>query len=502
MTIWYFHPYEKNTDKCEQENSQISSYFGKNFEITIFCPFQKLENIKNDGYTLQTICCQNSIVHNFMCDELVLSYESQLSLCAYAEKEALPDAIIFNGSNALPYFTILYSYLNMDKYKNCPIFLMPQDNLVQDVPPYLLPNWTIERLNTFCVENSHVITTKNCDELIADIERYKNNYTTPANFPFITKRKQTPILTEIAAAEKGNLTVVIPFYNAGKTLPETLASAFASNYPNIEVILINDGSTDEESLSVLKEEAEKYPQLTVISTQNYGLSAVRNLGCKMSKSEYITFLDSDDTVSSTYYSKCIAILNQYSNVGYVGSWLELFGDSAGIVPYLSSSLPEMLLYNSQASFCVSRRNVYESFGKNNVNMKNGLEDHDGWLSIAENGWFGVMIPEALCQYRLSSTSLSAQFSGDITHQKQMKLFSQLESQHTALYREYYTDVFNLMLCNGPGYLWNGTCNFTGIPQALMQKNALEKELVLAQNHSKNLENSTFYKIYKKLRNIK
>ncbi|MEG1105035.1 MAG: glycosyltransferase family A protein, partial [Oscillospiraceae bacterium] len=270
----------------------------------------------------------------------------------------------------------------------------------------------------------------------------------------------------VAPNKAGLLTVIIPFYNLGNSLSETLESAFNSDYPSLEIILIDDGSTDADSLRVLESEQLKYPSLQVIHQKNQGLSAVRNLGAALAKGEFITYLDADDMVMPKYYSRCISLLQQYNNIGYVGSWLQLFGESSDIVPYFQSSLPALLLYNSQASFCVSRKDVYSTFGQNKESMCVGFEDHDAWLSLAENGWFGIMIPEALCNYRISHASMSAQFSRDITHEKHMRLFEILQANHAALYHEYQDEVYNLITCNGPGYLWNGTGIRTGVPDLL------------------------------------
>jgi cellulose synthase/poly-beta-1,6-N-acetylglucosamine synthase-like glycosyltransferase len=69
-------------------------------------------------------------------------------------------------------------------------------------------------------------------------------------------------------------------------------------------------------------------------------------------------LDADDRVAPDFYRRAVALLRQYENAAYVGSWLRLFGDAEGYKAYFPSSLPALLLDNTQASGCVIRRDVF------------------------------------------------------------------------------------------------------------------------------------------------
>lgn len=85
------------------------------------------------------------------------------------------------------------------------------------------------------------------------------------------------------------VSVIIPAYNAGKYIEMAVNSALNQSYPNIEVVVINDGSTDN-TLDVLYQ----FSSIVVISTENKGVSTARNMGIEASKGEYISFLDADD----------------------------------------------------------------------------------------------------------------------------------------------------------------------------------------------------------------
>lgn len=96
------------------------------------------------------------------------------------------------------------------------------------------------------------------------------------------------------------VSVIIPVFNAEKYLERCVESVIRQTYKNIEVILVNDGSTDG-SLEVCEKLKKQYPQLIIIDKPNGGSSSARNAGIKASHGEYIAFLDSDDWVSSDCY---------------------------------------------------------------------------------------------------------------------------------------------------------------------------------------------------------
>ena len=94
------------------------------------------------------------------------------------------------------------------------------------------------------------------------------------------------------------ISIIIPVYNVEKYINQCLDSIYKLDLSNKEIILINDGSTDN-SLNILKKYKEKYPEKTIlISQENRGQSVARNVGIKNSSGEYILFIDSDDFVNS------------------------------------------------------------------------------------------------------------------------------------------------------------------------------------------------------------
>lgn len=115
--------------------------------------------------------------------------------------------------------------------------------------------------------------------------------------------------------QKELVSIIVPIYNVEKYLEECIESIISQTYKNIEIILVNDGSTDG-SKKIVDEYASKYKFIKVIHKKNGGLSDARNCGIKNSNGEYICFVDSDDIVTNDYietmyyniknYNTCIA----------------------------------------------------------------------------------------------------------------------------------------------------------------------------------------------------
>ena len=94
------------------------------------------------------------------------------------------------------------------------------------------------------------------------------------------------------------ISVIIPVYNVSIYLRQCLDSIINQTYTQLEILLINDGSTDD-SLEICQEYALKDSRINVISQQNKGLAAARNKGLALASAEYLMFVDSDDWLALT-----------------------------------------------------------------------------------------------------------------------------------------------------------------------------------------------------------
>ena len=133
------------------------------------------------------------------------------------------------------------------------------------------------------------------------------------------------------------ISVVIPTYNRGKVIRKSIESVLNQSYKNIELIIIDDGSTDNTEFVVKKisDNRIKYIKLN----ENKGACYARNIGIKKAKGKYIAFVDSDDYLpnNSSIYSKAISIL-EYNQVEVV-AWLWQFQDEDGNLVIDSEKIP-------------------------------------------------------------------------------------------------------------------------------------------------------------------
>lgn len=121
------------------------------------------------------------------------------------------------------------------------------------------------------------------------------------------------------------VSIIIPVYNVEKYLEECLDSAINQTYKNIEIIVVNDGSTDG-SLSILNEYASRCSNLKILNQENKGLSGARNSGLKHAKGKYIYFLDSDDFIDLNMIEECIELAEK-NNLDIINFDAQVFYDN-------------------------------------------------------------------------------------------------------------------------------------------------------------------------------
>lgn len=110
---------------------------------------------------------------------------------------------------------------------------------------------------------------------------------------------------------KGLVSIIVPAYNVEENIPYCLDSLINQTYENIEIICVNDGSSDNTE-SVIKDYSEKDSRVKLITKENGGVSSARNTGLDAADGEYISFVDSDDFVSERFISRLIELITDYS----------------------------------------------------------------------------------------------------------------------------------------------------------------------------------------------
>lgn len=125
--------------------------------------------------------------------------------------------------------------------------------------------------------------------------------------------------------------VIVLIYNVAKTLNQCVDSILKQTYQNLEVILVNDGSTDD-SLRICCEYEQKDPRVKVISQKNSGPSAVRNSGIQHATADFITFVDADDFLAPTHIENLVQQQQYYHSDIAVASYMIIHNDGKYFLP--------------------------------------------------------------------------------------------------------------------------------------------------------------------------
>ncbi|MEI6697317.1 MAG: peptidoglycan bridge formation glycyltransferase FemA/FemB family protein [Bacteroidota bacterium] len=196
--------------------------------------------------------------------------------------------------------------------------------------------------------------------------------------------------------EPVKVSVITACFNHGKYIHEMLDSVLQQTYQNFEVIIINDGSTDNSSNILNK---IKHKKVKVIHTENFGPAHARNHAIKHTKGEFIINLDADDKITPTFIQQCVEIISSHPNVGIVYSNVELFGYQNGPFVLQDYSFENMLRANCIVANACFRKSDWKKTEGYSSEMKFGNEDFDFWLSILELGQKVFQIKEPLMFYR-------------------------------------------------------------------------------------------------------
>jgi glycosyltransferase involved in cell wall biosynthesis len=228
------------------------------------------------------------------------------------------------------------------------------------------------------------------------------------------------------------VSVITPCYNDGKYILETVESVKNSCYENIEHIIINDGSTDLYTLEIL--EKISLEGTRVIHTINQGVCKARNTAIEQSRGKYVLPLDADDLISPSYISSAVAKLESDENITIVACNYKIFGKMNRTVlvePYL---IEKLLGHNLFVVSTFFRRVDFDKIGGFNVEMKEGLEDWDFWISLLKTEGRVAVLDGFHFFYRIKSRANSRNYgSSQEVHKKLRRLIWQNHCDLTQTY---------------------------------------------------------------------
>lgn len=209
------------------------------------------------------------------------------------------------------------------------------------------------------------------------------------------------------APSLSTVSIVIPCFNDGLYLEETLACAQRQTHPHIEIIIVDDHSTDETTRNILSRLRES--GLTVLSSppQKKGAAVARNTGIAQAKGPYILPLDADDRLEPDYAAKAVAVLDARSDVGICYCQADFFGLKKGRWELPAFSLETMLFRNIIFISAIFRKQDWACVGGFAEMPADCQEDHLFWLALIKSGVGVVQLPEVLFHYRIRAHSRAA-----------------------------------------------------------------------------------------------
>lgn len=211
--------------------------------------------------------------------------------------------------------------------------------------------------------------------------------------PLLCLFKRT-VPAEVWPAEKPLVSVIIPCYNHGHYLSEAVDSVLAQTLQSLEIIVVNDGSDDGTTVSILEKFSR--PKTRILSHAiNLGLPAARNTGIRQAQGKFICCLDADDKIHPTYLEKALLLMESNIAIGFVYPWTQVFGKEQRVwyTPQFDAS--ELIYHNQLNSPGVFRRAAWEIAGGYREEMRLGYEDWEFWIRLARYGHHGYRIPEKL-----------------------------------------------------------------------------------------------------------
>ena len=225
------------------------------------------------------------------------------------------------------------------------------------------------------------------------------------------------------------ISVVIPCFNDGAFLVEALESALAQTLPPLEILVINDGSTDAKTLRLLK--SINMPNVRVIHQDNRGLGVARNTGIRNARGKYIYFCDADNVLYSECLSKLTSLMEANNDAVAAASRIEIMGGPMRGTIWCEPCNPYLILVSNQWDAGIMLRQ--EAIEKYNLYYDetrrcHGYEDWELHIRLAGLGKPILFCPTPLYQYRIRDDSLLTK-----ARKSYLEIINYIREKHKNLY---------------------------------------------------------------------
>jgi glycosyltransferase involved in cell wall biosynthesis len=223
------------------------------------------------------------------------------------------------------------------------------------------------------------------------------------------------------------VSIVITSHDYGRFLAEAIESALGQTHRPLEVLVVDDGSTDD-SVSV----AERYvPDVRLVVQENQGVCRACNRGAREALGEWMTVLSADDAFHASYVERLRAAVDAHPVATYAYCDAQLFGAADGVLRAHPFSPALLLAGNYVNGSALVRRAEFLALGGLDPDLVEiGYEDWDLWLRMLDSRRVGVHVPEPLLRYRQHSGG-----GRNVTARREVRRRSRIiRARHASLYR--------------------------------------------------------------------
>ena len=230
------------------------------------------------------------------------------------------------------------------------------------------------------------------------------------------------------------VSIIIPCYNDAQYIEQSINSALNQTYPNKEVIVVDDGS-NANTKAVLEKIELKITKL--ITQENKGQSAARNVGINEAKGDYILVLDSDDFFETTFCEKAIAVFLNKQEIKIVTCQANLLleNDFKEVYTPKGGSISNFIISNAALGTSMFKKEDWNFCGGYDESMRKGFEDWEFFIRLLKSGGEAAVIHEPLYNYRKGNNSTTSK-----ANKVKYELLHYIYCKHRELYMTHF-DLF-------------------------------------------------------------
>ena len=231
------------------------------------------------------------------------------------------------------------------------------------------------------------------------------------------------------------VSVVVPCHDLGRTLEDAVDSVFAQTWPEFEILVVDDGSTDPATRRLLRD--FDWPRTRVFSRPRHAPAHALGAGLAEAKGDFVAVLDPRHVLRPTYLAKAVAAFERDPDLGVVTCWVQAGGEAEPPIQMSGLALPGLLVSCTVGPAALARREVLVAAGGFDHAFASGHDAQwDLWIRLAERGTRSAILPEALVLVGADGTG-TAPPPVDVGGQEAAR---RLVDGHRDLYARHHLDV--------------------------------------------------------------